>query len=204
VLPHTQTYTFSHCCKALACAPAHPDLHLLTLPHHHHAPTQEAGPDPEHMYNCHVIISGEGAIVAAYRKVHLFDVDVPNGPVLMESRSTAPGAQLVACDSPAGRLGLSVCYDLRFPELYQRLTYDMGAQLLLVPSAFTKVTGGWQMCIMEGRGSMQGLAVVQGRWRSAMCAGHLGSHAARAGCACFCCSSCCWAVAAACSVVASR
>jgi predicted amidohydrolase len=60
----------------------------------------------------------------------------------MESRSTAPGGQLVACDSPAGRLGLSVCYDLRFPELYQRLTFDMGAQLLLVPSAFTKVTGG--------------------------------------------------------------
>lgn len=49
--------------------------------------------------------------------------------------------QLVVCDSPIGRLGLTVCYDLRFPEVYQRLTYDMGAQVLLVPSAFTKVTG---------------------------------------------------------------
>lgn len=49
--------------------------------------------------------------------------------------------QLVVCDSPVGRLGLTVCYDLRFPEVYQRLTYDMGAQVLLVPSAFTKVTG---------------------------------------------------------------
>ena len=53
--------------------------------------------------------------------------------------------QLVACDSPAGRLGLSVCYDLRFPEVYQTLTWGMGAEVLLVPSAFTKVTGGpWQ------------------------------------------------------------
>jgi predicted amidohydrolase len=47
----------------------------------------------------------------------------------------------VACDSPAGRLGLSVCYDLRFPEVYQRLAFDHGAQLLLVPSAFTVATG---------------------------------------------------------------
>lgn len=50
--------------------------------------------------------------------------------------------QLVVCDSPAGRLGLTVCYDLRFPEVYQTLTWVMGAKVLLVPSAFTKVTGG--------------------------------------------------------------
>jgi predicted amidohydrolase len=50
--------------------------------------------------------------------------------------------QLVVCDSPAGRLGLTVCYDLRFPEVYQMLTWGMGAKVLLVPSAFTKVTGG--------------------------------------------------------------
>lgn len=49
--------------------------------------------------------------------------------------------QLVVCDSPAGRLGLTVCYDLRFPEVYQTLTWAMGAKVLLVPSAFTKVTG---------------------------------------------------------------
>lgn len=120
---------------------------------------QETGPDPEHLYNCHVVLDASGATAAAYRKVHLFDVDVPNGPVLMESRTTAPGDklvacdspagrlglsvcyQLVACDSPAGRLGLSVCYDLRFPEVYQTLTWGMGAEVLLVPSAFTKVTG---------------------------------------------------------------
>ena len=57
--------------------------------------------------------------------------------------------QAVVCDSPVGRLGLTICYDLRFPELYQQLTWDMGAQLLLVPSAFTKITGAGQMG--EGR-----------------------------------------------------
>lgn len=55
---------------------------------------QEVGPDKDHMYNCHVIISSQGEIEAAYRKVHLFDVDVPNGPVLMESRSTSPGKEV--------------------------------------------------------------------------------------------------------------
>ena len=54
--------------------------------------------------------------------------------------------QLVACDSPAGRLGLTVCYDLRFPEVYQQLAFNMGAQILLVPSAFTKLTGVQQSC----------------------------------------------------------
>lgn len=80
-------------------------------------------------YNAHVIIDSAGSIVAHYRKIHLFDVDVPNGPVLMESRTTAPGSTPVVCDSPVGKLGLTVCYDLRFPELYQRLTWDMGAQV---------------------------------------------------------------------------
>lgn len=55
---------------------------------------QEVGPDKGHMYNCHVILSNKGEIKAAYRKVHLFDVDVPNGPILMESRSTAPGKEV--------------------------------------------------------------------------------------------------------------
>lgn len=50
----------------------------------------------------------------------------------------------MACDCPAGRLGLSVCYDLRFPEVYQRLAHELGAQILLVPSAFTVATGGWR------------------------------------------------------------
>ena len=54
---------------------------------------------------------------------------------------SVPTMQLAVCDSPAGRLGLTVCYDLRFPEMYQRLTFERGAEVLLVPSAFTKATG---------------------------------------------------------------
>lgn len=110
---------------------------------------QETGPDQEHLYNTHVVLDSSGNTVATYRKVHLFDVDVPNGPVLMESRTTAPGDKLVVCDSPAGRLGLTVCYDLRFPEVYQALTWAMGAKVLLVPSAFTKVTGAahWELLL---------------------------------------------------------
>ena len=57
---------------------------------------QETGPDPSHLYNCHVIVSAAGDLVARYRKVHLFDVEVQNGPVLMESRSTAPGNEVRA------------------------------------------------------------------------------------------------------------
>ena len=58
-----------------------------------------------------------------------FDVDVPGGPILMESRSTAPGDAIVAVDSPIGRLGVTVCYDLRFPELYQRLRFEHGCEV---------------------------------------------------------------------------
>ena len=58
-----------------------------------------------------------------------FDVDVPGGPVLMESRSTAPGSAIIAVDSPVGRLGVTVCYDLRFPELYQRLRFEHGCEV---------------------------------------------------------------------------
>mmetsp|Transcript_26305 Transcript_26305/g.57084 ORF Transcript_26305/g.57084 Transcript_26305/m.57084 type:complete len:244 (-) Transcript_26305:523-1254(-) len=105
---------------------------------------QEVGPDSTHRYNSHVIINSDGTIVAVYRKIHLFDLDMPDGPEpikLKESDATAPGAEVVACDSVAGRLGLTVCYDLRFPELYQKLRFEMGAEVLLVPSAFTRPTG---------------------------------------------------------------
>lgn len=93
------------------------------------------------VYNTHVIVDSNGALVASYRKVHLFDVSIPGKVELRESRTTAPGTELVACDSPVGRLGVTTCYDLRFPEMYTELTQNMGAQVLLVPSAFTIPTG---------------------------------------------------------------
>ncbi|XP_074565566.1 deaminated glutathione amidase, chloroplastic/cytosolic isoform X1 [Curcuma longa] len=102
---------------------------------------QEKGPDDSHHYNTHVLVDCTGNIRKIYRKIHLFDVDVPGSMVYKESNITAPGDSIVVAESPVGLLGLSVCYDLRFPELYQQLRFQHQAQILLVPSAFTKVTG---------------------------------------------------------------
>lgn len=93
------------------------------------------------VYNTHVVLDSSGALIAQYRKIHLFDVSIPGKVELRESKTTAPGTKLVACDSPVGRLGITTCYDLRFPEMYTELTRNMGAQILLVPSAFTIPTG---------------------------------------------------------------
>jgi predicted amidohydrolase len=103
----------------------------------------EKGPDRDRRFNAHVIVNDAGEIQASYRKIHLFDVDMGdvNGPVLMESSTAAAGETLVTCDSPAGKLGLTVCYDLRFPEMFARLRYELGCEVMLVPSAFTKPTG---------------------------------------------------------------
>lgn len=92
------------------------------------------------IYNTCFHVSPQGDIKARYRKIHLFDVDLDDGTQLQESRITLPGSQAVTTELPFGRLGLSVCYDLRFPRLYQRLV-DSGAVALAIPSAFTFVTG---------------------------------------------------------------
>lgn len=87
------------------------------------------------------VYGADGVRAARYDKIHLFDVDVGNGEVYRESNSIAPGAvQPVAVETPLGRLGLSVCYDVRFPELYRALAGD-GCSLLTVPAAFTAKTG---------------------------------------------------------------
>ncbi|CAD7694973.1 unnamed protein product [Ostreobium quekettii] len=102
---------------------------------------QEAGPDADHIHNCHIIIKANGETAATYRKIHLCDVEVPGGQVWKESSFTSPGCSTTVCESPVGKLGLSVCYDLRFPQLYQELRFRGGADVLLIPSAFTKPTG---------------------------------------------------------------
>ncbi|CAN4096055.1 unnamed protein product [Withania somnifera] len=102
---------------------------------------QEKGSDDAHLRNTHVLIDDNGNIRSTYSKMHLFDVDVPGGSVYKESSFTEAGKDTVVVDSPFGRLGLTVCYDLRFPELYQRLRFTHDAQVLLVPAAFTTVTG---------------------------------------------------------------
>ena len=86
------------------------------------------------------VIDGTGAIRARYDKIHLFDVDLPSGETWRESAAYAPGDRVVAADTPWGRLGLSICYDLRFPDLYRALS-GAGADMLAVPAAFTVPTG---------------------------------------------------------------
>jgi predicted amidohydrolase len=90
--------------------------------------------------NSCVHLGADGRVHAVYRKIHLFDVDLPDGTTLRESASVEPGSEPVVTDTRFGKLGLSVCYDVRFPELYRALV-DRGAIALAIPAAFTMTTG---------------------------------------------------------------
>jgi predicted amidohydrolase len=100
----------------------------------------EQGAPGGRLYNTSVLFGPDGTRLAVYRKIHLFDVEVGDGVRYRESDAVAPGTELACADTPAGRLGLSICYDLRFPELYRGLA-DLGAELIAVPAAFTLMTG---------------------------------------------------------------
>jgi predicted amidohydrolase len=100
----------------------------------------ETGAAGGRLYNTSVLFGPGGERLAVYRKMHLFDVEVGDGATYQESAAVAPGTEVVAAETEVGRLGLSVCYDLRFPELYRRLSKE-GATLLAVPAAFTMMTG---------------------------------------------------------------
>ncbi len=97
-------------------------------------------------YNTSCLFDPTGALVSRYRKIHLFDVELPGRVSVRESDQRAPGMEVVTARTPLGTLGLSICYDLRFPELYRRLV-DAGAEVLLMPSAFTFPTGAahWEV-----------------------------------------------------------
>jgi predicted amidohydrolase len=101
---------------------------------------------PDKAANRAFVIDPQGEIVARYDKIHMFDVDLANGESYRESRSYRPGELAVAADLPWGRLGVTVCYDLRFPALYRALA-EAGCSFLAIPSAFTKQTGEahWQV-----------------------------------------------------------
>jgi len=90
--------------------------------------------------NRSILIDDRGAVRARYDKLHLFDVDLPDGQSWRESAAYRPGDAAVVAETPAGRLGMSICYDVRFPALYQAMT-DAGATILSVPAAFTVPTG---------------------------------------------------------------
>ena len=92
------------------------------------------------VYNRSIVIDSDGSISAFYDKVHLFDVEIPGGERHKESDTVKGGDKAVTCETPFGVLGLTICYDLRFPELYRQLTAG-GAKIIFVPAAFTKKTG---------------------------------------------------------------
>ena len=101
--------------------------------------TEQAVGQPR-CYNTSVLLGPDGGQIAVYRKIHLFDVDLPGRVTVRESDSKVGGAETVCAATPLGAIGLSICYDLRFPELYRRLAFA-GAQVIAVPSAFTFPTG---------------------------------------------------------------
>ena len=99
-------------------------------------------------YNTSLFFDPEGQLIAKYRKMHMFDVEVTDGPAYRESAGTTAGNEIVTVDTKLGKLGLSICYDLRFPELY-RLQAMGGAKLLIVAANFTRATGAkhWEILL---------------------------------------------------------
>jgi predicted amidohydrolase len=96
--------------------------------------------EPERLANRSFLIDDQGRIITHYDKIHLFDVDLPNGEVYRESERIRAGAQAVLAPTPWGGLGMTVCYDLRFPQLYRDLAHA-GAAIISIPAAFTVPTG---------------------------------------------------------------
>ena len=101
----------------------------------------EKNPDDARPYNATMVIRPDGTLAAKYHKIHPFDVVIPDGPVNRESDRICPGNEIVTVDTgEVGCLGLSICYDMRFAELYRIMALE-GAQILMVPADFTMPTG---------------------------------------------------------------
>lgn len=116
--------------------------------------------DAQRLVNRGFLIDSSGTIRARYDKIHLFDVDLPSGERYRESAAYSPGERAVVADTPWGRLGLSICYDLRFPALYAALS-EAGAKILSIPAAFTRPTGAahWHS-LMRARAIEAGAFVI--------------------------------------------
>jgi predicted amidohydrolase len=114
---------------------------------------------PKKTANTSALIGDDGAILAVYRKIHLFDVNIPDGARYAESEVVVPGDRVVVAPTPLGRIGLSICYDLRFPELYRRLA-ELGAEVLTIPSAFTLFTGKDHWEVLVRARAIENLAYV--------------------------------------------
>ena len=121
--------------------------------------------DTQRCYNTSVLFDPQGDLIASYRKLHLFDVNVPGGLTINESDSICAGDELVVAETELGCIGLSICYDLRFPEMYRALT-DLGADIIAVPSAFTLTTGKdhWHALLRARAIECQSWVLAPGQW----------------------------------------
>ncbi|WP_242338507.1 MULTISPECIES: carbon-nitrogen hydrolase family protein [Anaeromyxobacter] len=115
--------------------------------------------DPRRTANTSALIADDGQIVAAYRKIHLFDVNIPDGARYAESEGVVPGDKVVIAPTPLGRVGLTICYDLRFPELYRKLA-SLGAEVITIPAAFTLFTGKDHWEVLVRARAIENLAYV--------------------------------------------
>ncbi|MFZ5472064.1 MAG: carbon-nitrogen hydrolase family protein [Myxococcota bacterium] len=125
----------------------------------------ETGAPGGKLYNTSVLFGPAGERLAVYRKIHLFDVDVGDGATYRESDAVAPGSEVVVAPTDIGKVGLSVCYDLRFPELYRKLSAQ-GATLLTVPAAFTLMTGKdhWEVLLRARAIENQAYVLAPAQW----------------------------------------
>ncbi len=121
--------------------------------------------DGEHVFNTSPLFDRSGELVARYRKIHLFDVELPGQPPFRESATFTPGDQLITFETDQARVGLSICYDLRFPELYRGLM-ALGAEVLLVPAQFQFETGKdhWHVLLRARAIEDQCFVVAAGQW----------------------------------------
>lgn len=116
-------------------------------------------------FNTSPLIDDQGRLKAVYRKVHLFDLALPGQPAWLESRLVAPGRRLTTAATPWGELGMSICFDLRFPELFRRLRL-MGAEIIAAPSAFTQKTGQahWELLLRARAVENQCFVLAGAQW----------------------------------------
>jgi predicted amidohydrolase len=124
----------------------------------------ERSPDPHRCYNTSVLFGPDGQALAVYRKIHLFNVDVPAAR-FRESETVMPGKDVVVAATTLGTIGLSICYDLRFGRLYDELR-QRGAEVLCIPSAFTLTTGKdhWETLIRARAIETQCYIVAPAQW----------------------------------------
>jgi deaminated glutathione amidase len=125
----------------------------------------ERSTEPSRCHNTSVLFGPHGQRLEVYRKLHLFDVDVGAEVSFRESATVVPGDKVVLAETSLGRIGLSICYDLRFPELYRALR-DSGAQIVTIPSAFTLATGKdhWEALVRTRAIETQCWVIAPGQW----------------------------------------